>query len=213
MPLQKSLEAANLRLKKDYLEYDFRYSLHFLDQNKKCAFVGRNYKLMESIARTFCNDVVEGRDAVRISFNLLDAVNNNWSLKELMIRKLEKKCQKEQEEMPKRNTDDKTYIDSLINTLSSNHGHPRKIVLLFLNFQLCYHVIEQGDTPEFIFLRELNYSTVYVCTLSILDLEKALDIGNKGNSVLAPCTELIMVDGDRSYNLSEIQEACKITQE
>lgn len=213
MPLQKSLEASNLSLKKDYLEYDFRYSLHFLDRNKKCAFVGRNYELMESIARTFCNDVVESRDAVRISFNLLDAVKKNWSLKELMIKTLEKKCLKEQQVMPERRTDDKEYIDHLINTLSYNHGQLRKIVLLFLNFQLCYHVIEQGDTPEFIFLRELSYSAVYVCTLSILDLEKALDIGYKGNSVLAPNVELIMVDGDRPYSLSEIQEACKITRE
>lgn len=187
--------------------------MHFFEGNKKCAFVGKNHKLMQGIARTFCADAMEGRNAIRIEFDLLSAVRKGWSLKELMIKRLERALQEELREMPERRTDDSAYLAALIKALEENQGQTRKVIMLFLNFQLCYHIVRQGNTPEFIFFRELENCAAYVSNISLLDLEAALEIAYKGNSVLAPCVDLISVEGDAPYRLAEIQKACAIPEE
>lgn len=210
MALQEKLKKLNLRLKRNYLDYNARYPMHFLAGTKKCVFVGRNQTMMGLIARSFCKDAIEGKNAIRIEFDLLDAIREGLSLKQLMIQKLERICRDESQKIPARGANDSDYIIGLLDALEVNQSKDRKVILLFLNFQMCVHIIEHGNTPEFIFLREMRNCLVFVSTISMLDLETALGIAYKGNSVLAPCVDMLSLEGDVPFKLSEIQEACKI---
>lgn len=211
MTLQEKMDIMNVRLEMNRLSFNYRYPGHFAEMRKKCAIVCRNPRALRVIARTFCKDARAERCAVQVEFDLLEAVRNQLTLKQLMIRQLEEKCRAQQLSLSACPSNETDRIASLVRTLEK--GGEQSVILLFLNFQLCYHIIPHGDTPAFIFLREMRNCMVFASTISVLDLETALGIAYKGNSVLSPCVDGITVAGDIPYTLPEIQKACRIPDE
>lgn len=95
-----------------------------------------------------------------------------------------------------------THVDK-----KTDSTQKRAVVVVMKNFEYCY-MCKNIDTSDYVFLRNIIGYLFITSNMSIYDIEVALN-GTR-DSVLAPMLTTIVKEGDKLFQLRQIESACKV---